>query len=114
MGNDIGGSVASGLDAVLAEFERNFAERGEIGAAFAVARDGDLIVDLWGGLRDRGSNGRWERDTLQLIFSGTKALVAICVLLLIERNQLELEVWIGLPESTRSESPRSSSPRPGP
>jgi hypothetical protein len=31
---------------------RNFAERGEIGAACAVYRDGVKVVDLWGGYAD--------------------------------------------------------------
>jgi CubicO group peptidase (beta-lactamase class C family) len=76
---------------VAAEFERNFAERGELGAAFAATLDGELIVDLWGGVADRGRGRPWERDTLQVIFSGSKGLVAICVLLLIERRELQLD-----------------------
>jgi hypothetical protein len=34
------------------EFLRNFTERGELGAAFAVVHDGVLVVDLWGGIAD--------------------------------------------------------------
>jgi CubicO group peptidase (beta-lactamase class C family) len=84
------GAVARGFEAVEAEFERNFAERGDVRAAFAAVRDGELIVDLWGGLCDRRSRRPWGSDTLQLIFSGTKR-VAICLLILIERGQLRLD-----------------------
>jgi CubicO group peptidase (beta-lactamase class C family) len=65
--------------------------RGELGAAFAVARGDELVVDLWGGFADRASGRRWSEDTLQLIFSGTKGVVALCVLMLLERGRLELD-----------------------
>src|SRR5262249_33505223 len=91
MANDVAGTVASGFEGVRAEFERNFTERDELGAAFAAVRGGEVVVDLWGGLRDRVSRARWDRDTLTLIFSGTKGLVAVCMLLLLERGELELE-----------------------
>ena len=47
--------------------------------AFAAAKNGELVVEL----------GCTDQPTL--IFSGTKGLVAMCLLLLIERGQLELE-----------------------
>jgi CubicO group peptidase (beta-lactamase class C family) len=87
----IGGHVAPGFEGVARAFERNFAERDEIGAAFAAVRDGETLVDLYGGLADRASGRPWTEDTLQLVFSGTKGLLAVCLLLLLERGQLELD-----------------------
>jgi CubicO group peptidase (beta-lactamase class C family) len=87
----IGGFVAEGFEAVAEEFERNFTYRKELGAAFAVARGDQLLVDLWGGVADRASGRRWSEDTLQLVFSGTKGVVAVCILMLHERGLLDLE-----------------------
>jgi hypothetical protein len=42
------GFVAPGFEEVRAEFERNFEERGEIGAAVAAYWRGEKVVDLWG------------------------------------------------------------------
>ena len=42
----INGFVAPGFEDVRAEFERNFAERGEIGAAVAAYWRGAKVVDL--------------------------------------------------------------------
>ncbi|HJU65183.1 MAG TPA: DUF998 domain-containing protein, partial [Gemmatimonadaceae bacterium] len=42
------GMVAPGFEEVRVEFERNFAERGEIGAAVAAYWRGEKVVDLWG------------------------------------------------------------------
>src|SRR5690606_34395118 len=64
-------------------------ERADVGAAFAAVQDGRLVVDLWGGLAAPGRP--WQRDTLQVIYSGTKGLMAACVLKLIERGQLALD-----------------------
>jgi CubicO group peptidase (beta-lactamase class C family) len=86
-----GAIIAPGFEPVAEAFEANFAERGELGAAFAAEVDGEPVVDLWGGFADRSTSSLWRRDTLQLIFSGTKALVAICLLKLIDRGRLDLE-----------------------
>jgi CubicO group peptidase (beta-lactamase class C family) len=93
---DVKGFTAPGLEPVREEFERNFTEREELGAAFAAYLDGELVIDLWGGCAHPATDGpgtgrAWQADTLQLIFSGTKGLVATCLLLLIERGQLRLE-----------------------
>jgi CubicO group peptidase (beta-lactamase class C family) len=86
----VDGFVAPGFECVRDAFERNFAERNELGAAFAAERDGEPIVDLWGGIADRTTGTPWTADTIQLIFSGTKGLVAVCMLLLLDRGVLDL------------------------
>ena len=85
------GYVAPGFGRVAEEFRRKFTERGDLGAAFAVIRDDEPLVDLWGGIADRAGRRPWTADTLQILFSGTKGLVAACILMLIERGQLVLD-----------------------
>lgn len=87
----INGWTAGGFEGVAAAFERNFTDRGEVGAAFAAYKDGRLVVDLWGGLADRDAGRPWQEDTIQLIFSGTKGLAAASVLLLVERGLVDLD-----------------------
>jgi CubicO group peptidase (beta-lactamase class C family) len=82
------GFVAPGFEAVAEEFARNFTVRHDLGAAFAATHEGKLVVDLWGGSAAPGVP--WTADTLQVIYSGTKGLMAACVLKLIERGQLDL------------------------
>jgi CubicO group peptidase (beta-lactamase class C family) len=88
------GVVAPGFEPVAAEFARNFDERGELGAAFAAFVGSEPVVDLWGGVADARRRRAWERDTLQLVFSGTKGLVAICLLMLVERGRLSLDAEV--------------------
>ena len=88
---EIGGHVEPGFEPVAEAFAQNFAERGELGAAFAATLDGSPVVDLWGGVADGDSGSPWRQDTMQVIFSGTKGLTALCVAMLIDRGRLALE-----------------------
>ncbi len=85
------GFVADGFELVRERFAANFREQGEVGAAFAAYLDGELVVDLWGGVRDSATGAPWQADTLCVVYSGTKGLTATCMLQLIERGLLELD-----------------------
>jgi CubicO group peptidase (beta-lactamase class C family) len=87
----VGGSVAAGFEPVRWEFERNFAERGELGAAVAAYRGGEKVVDLWGGVRDARSGAPWEEDTLVVVFSTSKGLAAMTLALAHARGQLDYD-----------------------
>jgi len=75
-GPPIGGAVAPGFEPVREAFERNFARRGELGAAVAAYHEGEVVIDLWGGYRDAGGTTPWTADTLVLVFSTTKGVAA--------------------------------------
>jgi CubicO group peptidase (beta-lactamase class C family) len=69
-------------------FLANFADHDEVGASVAVSVEGRTVVDLWGGSADR--QGRpWSRDTLVDVFSVGKAMVALSLLVLIDRRRLD-------------------------
>lgn len=90
--------------AVRAEFERNFAERDEVGASVCVWVAGRPVVDLWGGVADRRQGRPWERDTLGLVWSCTKGAVALCAHVLVARGLLDLDLPVAhyWPEFGRS------------
>ena len=85
------GECADGFGSVREEFERNFADRGEVGAAVAVYLDGEPIVDLWGGVARQHENKAWTRDTTTVLQSGTKGAAALVAHMLISRTQLDLD-----------------------
>jgi CubicO group peptidase (beta-lactamase class C family) len=87
----IEGFVAPGFERVAEAFVQNFAKDDELGAAFAAVQDGLLVVDIWGGIADRQTQRPWSRDTLQLIFSGSKGLLATMILMLIDRGLVDLD-----------------------
>ncbi|MET7301737.1 serine hydrolase domain-containing protein [Embleya sp. NPDC005575] len=85
----VDGFVAPGFAPVQAAFEENFALHGEVGAALAVHLHGAPVVDLWGGLAEPDAGRSWEPDTVQVVWSVTKGLVATCLAVLIDRGLLD-------------------------
>jgi CubicO group peptidase (beta-lactamase class C family) len=69
----------------------NFRAHDELGASVSITVDGELVVDIWAGWMDRERSRPWERDTLVDVFSVGKAMAALCVLILVERGELDLE-----------------------
>src|SRR6187399_3324706 len=78
------------FDGVRREFERNFVERNEHGAACCVFHRGQKVVDLWGGARSPGN--AWNEDTLALTFSVTKGMAAAALVVAHSRGLFELDV----------------------
>ncbi|MEV4110599.1 serine hydrolase domain-containing protein [Nonomuraea sp. NPDC049695] len=87
----IGGNTAPGFEAVREAFAANLAGGADIGAAVSVYLHGRKVVDLWGGIADPETGRPWGRDTLQLVYSTTKAVTATCALLLAQRGELDLD-----------------------
>lgn len=77
----------AGVAEALAE---NFRNRGEVGAAVCVRVGGEVKVDLWGGMASARKGTPWERDTVCLVYSCTKAATALCAHMLVSRGELDL------------------------
>ena len=88
------GQVTPGFEEVRHEFERNFAERGEIGAAVAVYWRGEEVVDLWGGRRTPAGDALWNEDTMIVVMSSTKGMSAMTLALANARGWLDYEAPI--------------------
>lgn len=83
------GTVAPGFEPLREAFAEVVASQtGESGAAIAATVEGETVVDLWGGGADGGRP--WQADTLCVLFSGTKGVVATALMLLADRGALRL------------------------
>lgn len=58
----------------------------ELGFSFAVNHHGTTIIDLHGGHTDTARTQPWQANTIVNVFSTTKGLAALAVLLLIDRG----------------------------
>lgn len=95
--------------------DRQLEEGGHLGVAVAVYRDGEPVVDAWGGLAQAGGRP-WERDTRATVFSTTKGVTATCLHLLVERGQVELDApvvryWPGFARAGRDRGKERTSVR---
>jgi CubicO group peptidase (beta-lactamase class C family) len=87
----IHGTVAPGFEEVRGEFQRNFTERGEIGAAVAAYWRGEKVVDLWGGRRTPEGDAPWNEDTMVAVMSTTKGLAAMTLAIANARGWLDYD-----------------------
>jgi len=88
------GDVDEGYGPVADEFRRNFVERGEVGAACAVYRDGRKVVDLWGGYRDGVTRAQWRADTVVTMMSTTKGVSSLALALAHSRGLLDYDARV--------------------
>jgi len=70
-------------------FAANFAAGAELGARFALAVDGEIVVDLMGGFADRAQTVPFGPDTLTPVFSTTKAMAALMIARLVSQGRLD-------------------------
>lgn len=91
MSIEIHGVLAPGFEPVRAVFEENFAARGELGAAFALIRDGEILCDLRAGWADRARTRPWADDTLVPVFSSGKAVTALVMAWLADQGHLDYD-----------------------
>lgn len=91
---EIHGSCDPRFAEVAAAFEEHFAQGLELGASVAVTWRGEVVVDLWGGDADRAGRP-WQRDTIVNAWSVTKTMAALCVLMLADRDVIDLVAPIG-------------------
>ena len=85
----LAGTVAPGFEPVRDLFARNFRRDDayrERGAALCVYRGEEKLVDLWGGWADGTATRPWQADTLVNVYSTTKAMTALCLALLVDRE----------------------------
>ncbi len=87
---------------ILEVFERNFRERGEIGASVSVWWEGTEMLSESHGWCEREKSRPWTAETLVPVYSATKVPSAATLLLALERNGLSTEtpvreVWSRFP-----------------
>ena len=72
-------------------FNHNFDKYKEIGSSLCIIVDGEIVVDIWAGYKNKDKTKEWSKDTLSVGFSSTKAALALCTHMLIERGELNLK-----------------------
>ena len=68
----------------------NLTSGADLGCSVAVVHEGELVVDLWGGHIDEARLLPWSRDTVTCVFSTTKVMTALCMLVLADRGDVDL------------------------
>jgi CubicO group peptidase (beta-lactamase class C family) len=85
----VNGFVAQGFEPVREAFAANLASGEELGATFSVVRDGETIIDLYGGVRNEEKSEPLGPDDLFNVWSTTKGLCALCLAMAVDRGLID-------------------------
>jgi len=101
------GEYEPAFEPVARAFARHFERNEEIGASVTVYHRGVRVVHLWGGLANRERSTPWTEETRAVLFSVTKALTAMGLVLLADRGQLDYDArvadyWPGFARAGKS------------
>jgi CubicO group peptidase (beta-lactamase class C family) len=103
----ISGYCEEKYNSVKKIFESYFFKKEEIGASFAIYKEGKPIIDLWGGFKNKNDR-KWEENTIVNVFSATKGIYEIVISILIDQYILDLEkpvsyYWDAFKQSNKRE-----------
>jgi len=88
---EVSGRCDAGFGAVKDAFVENFTSNGDVGASCAVVKDGELIVDIWGGTLDTEGTTPWLEDTIINAYSTTKTMSCLSLLVLVSRGLVDVD-----------------------
>jgi CubicO group peptidase (beta-lactamase class C family) len=91
---NISGTTAHGWEFVRDLFLENFLQQYDLGAAIAVYHQGHLVVNLTGGWFDESQIKPYDDNTLQLVFSTTKGVVAMAAAICVQRGLLDYSALV--------------------
>ena len=86
---EIHGFAKPGFEGVRDTFKGNFDSGADIGASYCVTKNGETVVDLWGGYADAAKTKPWAKDTIINVYSTTKTMTALTALLLADRGLID-------------------------
>ena len=66
-------------------FSKSISTGFELGAAISLEIEGEIVLDLWGGIDNPSTGTEWQENTIVNVFSSTKGIAAICLLQLVEQ-----------------------------
>jgi CubicO group peptidase (beta-lactamase class C family) len=84
----INGHCPDRFSAVREVFSSHFSAGEEIGARFALADRGQIMIDLYAGHADRARTRPFDQQTLTPVFSTTKLMAALMIARLVDQGHL--------------------------
>jgi CubicO group peptidase (beta-lactamase class C family) len=87
----VSGFTKPGYEVVQKAFVRNFSHYNDLGAACSIYYQGEKVVDLWGGIRNKATGEPLEEDTMVGVFSTAKGMSGMAVALALSWGDLDFE-----------------------
>ena len=88
---ELSGHCDARFKGVREVFAASFESGAELGASLCLYRDGELVVDLWGGFANAAKTIPWQRDTMSPSFSTTKGVASTVLHVLADRRLVDYD-----------------------
>ena len=90
-GTALGGTCSTRFDPLRELFAAKLESGEDLGASLAFNIDGEMVVDLWGGWANEDRTVPWTKNTITNVYSTTKCMTSLAVLMLVDRGELDLD-----------------------
>ena len=86
---DIHGNFDEKFQSIVDCYENQFNLGLDIGSSLAVTYEGEIVVDIWAGTRDKAQSLPWEENTIVNVFSSTKNATSLSAYVLADQGKLD-------------------------
>ena len=88
---DIAGRCEPQFSSVEAALRSSLESGADIGASVSVTYRDETVVDLYGGHLDEARSEPWQKDTIVNVYSTTKTMSFLCMLMLADSGELDFD-----------------------
>src|SRR5262245_8457988 len=88
---DVHGFTKKGFEEAATVMGQQLDSGQDLGASFCATKDGETVIDIWGGYADAAKTRPWVKDTIINVYSTTKTMTALTALLLADRGLIDFK-----------------------
>ena len=86
---EVHGTWDEKFDPVIETFKQSLAAGLDTGASFCGTIEGETVIDVWAGHADKEKTQPWEKDTIINVYSSTKTMASLVMLMLADRGEID-------------------------
>ena len=86
---EIQGRYDKKFESIVECYKKQFELGLDIGSSLALTYEGEIVIDIWAGSRDKARSLPWEENTIVNVFSSTKNATSLAAYVLADRGQLD-------------------------
>jgi CubicO group peptidase (beta-lactamase class C family) len=87
---EVAGTTTDRFSSLRQQLADNLDRGEDVGASVTVIHHGEVVCDIWGGFRDAAKTVPWTSDTLVNVWSTTKTMTFVVMLMLVDRGELDV------------------------
>ena len=79
---EIQGRYDEKFESIVDCYKKQFELGLDIGSSLALTYEGEIVIDIWAGTRDKAQSLPWEENTIVNVFSSTKNATSLAAYVL--------------------------------